>query len=182
MLDRLHWSHLRCLGVPLTLGLGLLLAEPRSGWSQSQQPPVTAAARTGQTAATVEPGTGGVTVLRPVSPTMQADGFSQFRGVTSLDTAARQMTLNRVVLPPGSRGPRNMHKNAETMVMVSQGTLTVLLGTKGEKTLLVKSGEFLYVPGNIWHQWTNPGGDYVTIVEARADANPASNLYIMPAP
>jgi uncharacterized RmlC-like cupin family protein len=113
---------------------------------------------------------------------MQADGFSQFRGISSLDTAARQMTLNRVVLPPGSRGPRNMHKNSEKMVMVTQGTLTVLIGAKGERRLLVNSGEFLFVPGNVWHQWTNPGGDYVTLVEARSDANPGSNLFFMPAP
>ena len=75
-----------------------------------------------------------------------------------------------------------MHKASESMVMVSQGTLTVLVGAKGEKTILVKSGEFLYVPGNVWHQWTNPGGDFVTIVEARADSNPSNNLFIIPAP
>ena len=181
MLDRLRLSCLCCLGAPLTLGLCVLVVAPRSGMAQSQISPGLAP-RTGQSVASVEPGTGGVTLVRAVSPTTQADGYSQYRGISSIDTASRQMTLNRVVLPPGSRGPLNMHKNSEKMVMVTQGVLTVLVGTKGEKAMLVKSGEFLFVPPNVWHQWTNPGGDYVAIVEARADANPASNLYIMSAP
>lgn len=178
---RFVWSRLYGLGAPLTLGFCLLLAVPRAGSAQSQAP-ATATPRSGESWASVEPGTGGVTLVRPLSATMQADGFSQFRGISSLDTAARQMTLNRVVLPPGSRGPRNMHKNSEKMVMVTQGTLTVLIGAKGERRLLVNSGEFLFVPGSVWHQWTNPGGDYVTLVEARSDANPGSNLFFMPAP
>ena len=169
----------RQLALPLTLSVCCLVAAPSPASAQSQ---VTFGPRTGQSQATVEPGSGGITIVRPLSPTVAVDGFSQFRGITSLDTAARQMTLNRVVLPPGSRGPRNMHKASESMVMVSQGTLTVLVGAKGEKTILVKSGEFLYVPGNVWHQWTNPGGDFVTIVEARADSNPSNNLFIIPAP
>ena len=170
---------LKDLGISLTFGICLVASSPFPGLAQESSSSV-APPRLGRTVAVVEPGTGGITIAEPLSATMQADGFSQFRGITSLDTAARQMTLNRNVLPPGSRGPRNMHKNSETMVMVLQGTLTVLVGRRGEKVLLVKSGEFLYVPGNVWHQWTNPGGDYVEIVEARGDANPSSNLYVLP--
>ena len=179
MLQRLRLSRCCCVGVPLALGFSLLAFEPLSGIAQSQVP-VGVTPRPGQSLASVEPGTGGVTLVRPVTATTAADGFSQYRGVTSLDTPVRQLTLNRVVLPPGAIGPRNMHKNSETIVMVSQGTLTALVGVNGEKTLLVRSGEFLFVPGNVWHQWTNPGGDFVTIVEARADANPGNNLFIKP--
>ena len=181
VLPRLNRSRWRCLGAPLALVACLLLAGPRSGFAQSQTS-ATATSRSGVSKAYVEPGTGGVTIVRPLSATMQADGFSQFLGISSLDTTARQMTLNRVVLPPRSRGRLHMHKNSETMLMVVQGTLTVLIGAKAEKMLLVNSGEFLYVPGNVWHQWTNPGGDYVTLVEARSDADPRSNMYFMPAP
>lgn len=172
---------LRCSDLVLPLVAALLAGTACTGAALAQVPSALPP-RSGQTEAFVEPGTGGITVVKPLRATVTADGFSQFRGITSLETRAHQMTLNRVVLPPASRGPRNMHKASETMVMVSQGTLTVLVGEKGDKAIVVKSGDFIYIPGNIWHQWTNPGGDFVTIVEARADANPSSNLYVIQTP
>ena len=145
--------------------------------------PATAAAaapKPGQSDVYLRPDLGGITIVTPVKPTQFSDGFSQFLGITSVNTAARQMALNRVVLPPGSAGPRNMHTDAESMVMVYQGTLTVLVGPKGDQKINVKAGEFLFMPGNVWHQWTNEGTETAAIVESRKDANPADNLNIIP--
>ncbi len=76
-----------------------------------------------------------------------------------------------------------MHRNSETVVMVIKGPFTTLMGEKGEKTIVTQSGEFLYIPGNVWHQWVNPGKDKTTvIVEARADANDNSNVQIIATP
>ena len=153
---------------------------PTNSTSPNTPSPSAPAPKPGQSNVSVQPDTGGLTIVTPISPTQAADGFSQFLGVTSINTAARQMALNRVALPPGSAGPRNMHKDAESMVMVYQGTLTVRVGMQGDKKINVKSGEFLFVPGNVWHQWTNEGTEPAAIVEARKDANPGDNLIIIP--
>jgi uncharacterized RmlC-like cupin family protein len=76
-----------------------------------------------------------------------------------------------------------MHRNAEKVIMVLQGPFTTLMGEKGEKTIILKTGDFLYIPGNAWHQWVNPGKSHTSIiVEARADANDLSNVQVIATP
>lgn len=131
----------------------------------------------------IEPnGLGAVTVV-PVSPTVIPLGLQRYGGPTANNAGTKQMSANRIVLPPGARGPRNMHKNAETVIMIIQGNLTTLIGADGEKTLTHKAGDFLHVPGDIWHQWVNRSKtEEVVLIEMRADANDNSNLQIIPTP
>ena len=167
----------------LTVGFSLESFLLQSPSSMAETTTTTAAAPIpGKTVATVEPGTAGVAVVRVEAPTVFPDGFSQYRGVTSIDTGITQMSLNRVVLPPGAAGPRNMHKGSQSAVLVYQGTMTALIGEKGETVIEVKSGEFLFIPGDVWHQWTNKGSEPVAIAEARADADPTQNFFIIPTP
>ena len=76
-------------------------------------------------------------------------GFESIWGLAVNNTGTKQMSANRIVLPPGARGPRNLHEGADSILMIIQGSLTRLLGAAGEKTQIHKKGDFLYVPGDI---------------------------------
>jgi uncharacterized RmlC-like cupin family protein len=131
----------------------------------------------------IEPGGLGAIIVEPLSPTVVPLGLNRYLGVAASNAGSKQLSMSRIVLPPGARGPRNMHRNAETVIMVVKGPFTTLMGEKGEKTIVSQTGEFIYIPGNVWHQWVNPEKDHTSvIVEARADANDNSNVQVIPTP
>ncbi len=132
---------------------------------------------------TIEPDAFGIVTVAPVTPTVIPLGLNRYGGPTAINASTKQMSANRIVLPPGARGPRNLHKGADSILMIIQGNLSALIGADGEKTLLLKTGEFLYVPGDVWHQWVNASKtEEVTFVEIRADADDSSNVEIIPTP
>ena len=142
-----------------------------------------AQASSGNSKTVVEPDGLGAVIVEPLTPTVVPLGLNRYLGVTANNVGSKQLSMSRIVLPPGARGPRNMHRNSETVVMVIQGPFTTLMGEKGEKTIVTQAGEFLYIPGNVWHQWVNPAKDKTAvIVEARGDANDNSNVQVIPTP
>lgn len=137
----------------------------------------------GVSKATADPDGSGVVTVVPVSPTVIPLGLNRYGGPTANNAGTKQMSANRIVLPPGARGPRNLHKGADSILMIMQGNLTSLIGAGGEKTFILKPGEFLYVPGDVWHQWVNPSKtESVIFVEIRADADDNTNVQIIPTP
>lgn len=132
---------------------------------------------------TVEPDGSGVVTVAPVSPTVIPLGLNRYLGPTANNANTKQMSANRIVLPPGTRGPRNLHVGSDSIVMIIQGNLTSLIGADGEKKIMLKVGDFLYVPGDVWHQWVNTSKTKsVTFVEIRADADDSANVQIIPTP
>jgi uncharacterized RmlC-like cupin family protein len=166
-----------CLLAIGSIGPSSALANPEPAVYRSAQP------SPGNSRTAVEPGGLGAVIVEPLTPTVVSLGLNRYMGVTANNVGSKQLSMSRIVLPPGARGPRNMHPNSETVVMVLQGPFTTLMGEKGEKAIVTQSGEFLYIPGNVWHQWVNPGKDKTTvIVEARGDANDNGNVEVIPTP
>jgi len=131
----------------------------------------------------VEPDGSGVVTVVPVSPTVIPLGLNRYIGPTANNANTKQMSANRIVLPPGARGPRNLHVGADSILMIIQGNLTSLIGAGGEKKMTLKAGDFLYVPGDVWHQRVNTSKTKsVTFVEIRADADDYTNAQIIPTP
>lgn len=165
----------------LLAGAGLLIAMARAEPTATTYRPAQPA--TGSSKTTVEPGGLGAIKVEPLTPTVIPLGLNRYMGVTANNAGSKQLSMSRIVLPAGARGPRNMHRNAETVIMVVQGPFTTLIGEKGEKTIISQTGEFLYIPGNVWHQWVNPDkGRTSIIVEARTDANDTNNVQIIATP
>lgn len=166
-----------CLASTLWLSAAAAKAQTTASTFRSVQPKV------GVSKTVIEPGGLGAVLVEPISPFVVPLGLNRYLGVTASNVGSKQLSMSRIVLPPGTRGPRNMHRDSETIIMVIQGPHTTLMGAKGEKTIISKSGEFLYIPGNTWHQWVNPSKTQTAIiVEARADANDNSNVQTIPTP
>jgi uncharacterized RmlC-like cupin family protein len=73
------------------------------------------------------------TCTNATTPTIVPLSLNRYMGVTTSNAGSKQLSMSRIVLPPGARGPRTMHRNAETVIMVVQGPFTTLMGEKGEK-------------------------------------------------
>jgi uncharacterized RmlC-like cupin family protein len=73
---------------------------------------------------------GGLVAVRvePLTPAVVPLGLNRYVGLTANNVGSKQLSMSRIVLPPGARGPRNLHRDVETVAMVVQGPFAVLMG------------------------------------------------------
>ena len=130
----------------------------------------------------VAPGSGGVTTVRSTTPVITKQQVKIHRGITATTAGSRQLSMNRIVLPPGSTGLRHLHRDTETVIYILEGQARTLIGLNGEIVVDNQAGDFLFIPANVWHQPTNVSGKPVVAIEARADADDQSNVILAPTP
>ena len=88
--------------------------------------------------------------------------------------------MNRIILPPGMKGLRHLHKDSETIIYILEGNARTLIGEKGEIAVDNKAGDFIFIPANVWHQPMNISKNRVIAIEARADADDQQNVILAP--
>lgn len=128
----------------------------------------------------VVPGSGGVTTVRNNTPMVTKQQVQIYRGIAKATAGSQQLSMSRIVLPPGMKGLRHMHRNSETVIYVLEGESRTLIGINGEIVVDNQAGDFLFIPANVWHQPTNVSGQPVIAIEARADADDQSNVILAP--
>ena len=138
---------------------------------------------TAQTAADqviVVPNSGGVTTVRANNPTVTRQQVQIFRGISTATAGSKQLSMNRIVLPPGMKGLRHRHIGSETVIYVIEGRSRTLIGLKGEIIVDNKAGDFILIPPGVWHQPMNITKQNVIAIEARADADDQKNVELAP--
>lgn len=128
----------------------------------------------------VVPNSGGVATVRTSAPTVTKQQVQLYRGISKTSAGSQQLSINRVILPPGTKGLRHMHKNAETVIYILEGQARTLIGPNGEIVVDNKAGDFILIPANVWHQPMNVTNRPTTAIEARSDADDQSNVILAP--
>ncbi len=67
-----------------------------------------------------------------------------------LITGSRMM-LAHVYLKKGCIVPRHQHEN-EQLTYVLEGALHFWIGEDGSKEIVIRAGEVLHIPSNVWHK------------------------------
>ena len=128
----------------------------------------------------VVPNSGGVTTVRANTPTTTRQQVQIYRGISTATAGSKQLSINRIVLPPGMKGLRHRHNGAETVIYVMEGQSRTLIGLDGKIAVDNKAGDFIFIPAGVWHQPMNVSKHAVIAVEARADADDQKNVEIAP--
>jgi len=128
----------------------------------------------------VVPNSGGVTTIRSHEPIITRQQVQIFPGITAASSGSTQLSMNRIILPPGMKGLRHMHKDTETVIYIIEGNARTLIGDKGEIVVDNKAGDFVFIPANVWHQPTNVSNSRVIAIEVRADADDQQNVILSP--
>jgi uncharacterized RmlC-like cupin family protein len=128
----------------------------------------------------VAPNSGGVATVRTSGPTITKQGVEIYRGLSQATAGTKQLSMNRIVLQPGTQGLRHQHRNAETVIYVLEGQARTLIGLHGEVVVDNQAGDFLFIPAGVWHQPMNVSDRPVVAIEARADADDQSNVILAP--
>jgi len=88
--------------------------------------------------------------------------------------------MHLVPIPPGARANAYLPDEHETAIYVLSGEVEMWYGEGLEQHLVVRAGEFLYIPANMPHQPFNPGAIEAVAVLVRTDPNEQESVVLLP--
>jgi uncharacterized RmlC-like cupin family protein len=106
-------------------------------------------------------------------------------GVSAQSAGSTNLCMHLITIPPRARAKPHYHKHHESAIYVLSGKSGMWYGQGLKQHLMVKAGDFLYIPRNIPHLPYNPSNKIPCIaVLARTDPNEQEGvvLYNMPDP
>ena len=78
------------------------------------------------------------------------------RGIWSESVENPNLTLSRVVIPPGARNQRHYHVNCDAGMHILKGRLKLFFGPDHEmEEAIVEEGDFAFVPAGVIHGLMN---------------------------
>jgi uncharacterized RmlC-like cupin family protein len=104
-----------------------------------------------------------------------------FPGVSSKNAGAKNLSLLKVVIPPGGSAQAHIHKGHESAIYLLQGTVETKYGERLEKSVVNVSGDFIYIPADVPHQPTNLSKTEPAIaIVARNDGDEQESVVLLP--
>jgi uncharacterized RmlC-like cupin family protein len=124
---------------------------------------------------------GACAVVRAGEPFVGKQGLTYAPGISAETAGATGIHLQLLTMPPGARAKAHKHEAHETAIYVLSGEGGMYYGERLEQHLVVRPGEFLYIPANIPHQPYNVSQTEPCIaVVARTDPNEQESVVLLP--
>jgi uncharacterized RmlC-like cupin family protein len=109
-------------------------------------------------------------------------GLSYFSGISAESAGATGICMHLLTIPPGVRAAPHLHESHETAIYVLSGEAEMRYGDGLSERLVVRQGEFLYIPAGVPHQPMNLSETPCTAVLARTDPNEQESVVVLDAP
>ncbi|MCA9999046.1 MAG: cupin domain-containing protein [Anaerolineales bacterium] len=107
--------------------------------------------------------------------------FTYSAGIYAENTGAERICMHLLNIPPGGRAKAHLHENHETAIYVISGITEMWYGQNLEKHMVIKAGEYLYIPAGMPHLPYNPSETEVaTAILARTDPNEQESVVLLP--
>jgi uncharacterized RmlC-like cupin family protein len=108
-------------------------------------------------------------------------GFDYFPGISATTAGARGLCLSIGTIPPGSSAPAHLHEGHESALYILSGASEMWHGEKLEQHLVVRAGEFLYIPAGMPHKPANLSqSEPCVAIFARTDPNDQESVVLRP--
>ena len=108
-------------------------------------------------------------------------GFAYFAGISAESVGARGICMHMLTIPPGGRAKAHLHENHETAIYVLSGEGEMWYGDGLTEHLVVRPGEFLYIPAGVPHLPANASRTEPCVaVLARTDPNEQESVVLLP--
>jgi uncharacterized RmlC-like cupin family protein len=102
-------------------------------------------------------------------------------GISAQSVGARRIHLQIATIPPGSQLNAHKHADHETAIYGLSGESGVWYGEKLEQHLIVRAGDFLYIPANLPHLPYNLSqSESCVAVIARTDPDEQESVVLLP--
>lgn len=119
-------------------------------------------------------------LVRPQSIYDGKQGFSYFEGLSAQSVGAQGICLHLLVIPPGGRAKAHLHEKHETAIYMLKGEAHTWYGENLSEHLIVRAGEFLYIPAGMPHLPANLGKSDAVALIARTDPNEQESVVLLP--
>jgi uncharacterized RmlC-like cupin family protein len=120
-------------------------------------------------------------IIRPGSTYDGKQGFSYFEGIAAETVGSTGVCMHLLSIPPGGRAKAHMHENHETAIYILSGEGEMLYGDHLEQHMVVRAGEFLYIPAGVPHLPYNASETEPCVaVIARTDPNEQESVVLLP--
>lgn len=97
-------------------------------------------------------------------------GLTYAEGIFAGNTGAQAICMHLLTIPPGGRAKGHLHAGHETAIYVLSGEAGMWHGENLDEHLVVKAGEYLYIPAGVPHLPYNPSSsEPCTAILARTD-------------
>ncbi len=122
-----------------------------------------------------------VRVVRPVGDHLGRQGLTYFDGVSAETVGSAGLCLHRLVVPPGGRAKAHRHAHHESAIYVLDGEVRVWWGDALEHSVVVRGGDFVYIPPGVAHVPVNlSDSEPATALVARTDPNEQESVVLLP--
>ena len=108
-------------------------------------------------------------------------GLPSFTGISTETADSQGISMHIVTIPPGGRASAHRHESHETAIYVISGEVEVWCGKGLQDQIVVRAGEFLYIPASTPHlpiNWSDT--ESCVSVLARTDPNEQESVVLMP--
>ena len=90
---------------------------------------------------------------------VQEEGSKQalpiFPGISGKTAGAKNLSMLKVVIPPGATAKAHVHKGYESAVYLLQGKVETRYGDGLKQNVVNVAGDFIYIPADVPHEPTN---------------------------
>ena len=108
-------------------------------------------------------------------------GLMYSPGISAESANAKGLHLQIVTIPPGGRAKAHKHASHETAIYALSGVSGMWHGEQLEHHVIVKPGDFLYIPADMPHLPYNPSSTECCIaLIARTDPNEQESVVLLP--
>ena len=120
-------------------------------------------------------------VIRSEETYKGKQAFTYFAGISAENTGAQGICMHLLTIPPGQRAKAHLHENHETAIYVIDGEAEMWYGENLAEHLVVRAGEYLYIPAGVPHLPYNASeSEPCTAVIARTDPNEQESVVLLP--
>jgi uncharacterized RmlC-like cupin family protein len=121
------------------------------------------------------------TVIRSGETHWGKQGLSYVAGISAESAGARGICMHLLTISPGTRAKAYLHANHETTIYVLSGESEMGYGEGLRQHLVVRAGDFLYIPAGMPHLPANRSQTEPCIaVIARTDPNEQESVVLLP--
>jgi len=119
-------------------------------------------------------------IIRPSKTYGGKQGLNYFEGIATETVGSTGICMHMVKIPPGAKANAHLHENHETAIYVLKGEAQIWYGDNLSEHMIVREGEFLYIPAGVPHCPANLSDDEVIAVLARTDPNEQESVHPLP--
>lgn len=100
-----------------------------------------------------------------------------FVGISGATAGTSHLSMNLVIIPPGSSAEPHFHKDYETAIFLLKGRVETRYGKGLKQSVVNEAGDFLFIPPGVPHQPFNLSDTEVAqAIVARNDPNEQENV------